>query len=211
MIRYLIWDVDGTLFDTYPAITDAFGLALRDLGATASPDWIATLARQSLGHCTTVLAQECDLDPDELGGRFQVHYAAIPPAAQPPFPGVADVCAYVCSIGGANFLFTHRGQHSLLVLLAAHGMTGYFTDWVTADDGYPKKPDPAGFEALIQRHALRREEVLAIGDRDIDVLAGKAAGVRTCLFGGAATAVTADYSITDYVQLYCLLRKQSSP
>jgi len=211
MIRYLIWDVDGTLLDTYPAITEAYGRALRDFGATASPDWIVTLARQSLGHCTATLAQEFGLDPDELGGRFQVHYAALPPAAQPPFPGVADVCAYVCSIGGANFIFTHRGRKSLLALLAAHDLTGYFTDCVTHDDGYPKKPDPAGFEALIQRHALERAETLAIGDRDIDVLAGQAAGVHTCLFGGAATTVAADYSITDYVQLYCLLRKQSSP
>ena len=28
MIKYLIWDLDGTLFDTYPAFTDAFLAAL---------------------------------------------------------------------------------------------------------------------------------------------------------------------------------------
>jgi len=205
MIHYLIWDVDGTLLDTYPAITDAYSLALHDLGAIASPDWIVTLARQSLSYCTARLAQEFGLDRDELAGRFQAHYAATPPEAQPPFPGVTDVCAYVRSVGGDNFIFTHRGRESLLALLAAHNLTGYFTDWLTHDDGYPKKPDPAGFEALIGRHSLRREETLAIGDRDIDVLAGKAAGVHTCLFGGVVTPITADYSVTDFTQLYHFL------
>lgn len=210
MIRYLIWDVDGTLFDTYPAITSAFGLALRDLGATASPDRIAALARQSLRHCTSVLAEELGVAPDELVGRFRHHYATIRPEEQPPFCGVTEVCAYACSADGANFIFTHRGRDSLLALLAAHGMAGYFTDWLTGDDGYPRKPDPAGIEAIIQTYALKRGEVLAIGDRDIDILAGKAAGVRTCLFGGAVTAVTADYSVTDFTQLHRFLLEETT-
>ncbi len=33
MIRNIIWDADGTLFDTYPAIASAFQAAMADLGA----------------------------------------------------------------------------------------------------------------------------------------------------------------------------------
>jgi phosphoglycolate phosphatase-like HAD superfamily hydrolase len=33
MFRNIIWDVDGTLFDTYPAIARAFQTALNDLGS----------------------------------------------------------------------------------------------------------------------------------------------------------------------------------
>jgi phosphoglycolate phosphatase-like HAD superfamily hydrolase len=56
MIRNIIWDVDGTLFDTYPAIAQAFKAALNDLGADASLDWIEGLARKSLGRCASTLA-----------------------------------------------------------------------------------------------------------------------------------------------------------
>jgi phosphoglycolate phosphatase-like HAD superfamily hydrolase len=38
MFRNIIWDVDGTLFDTYPAIAKAFQVALNDLGKDASLD-----------------------------------------------------------------------------------------------------------------------------------------------------------------------------
>jgi len=205
MIRFLIWDVDGTLLDTYPAFARAFGSALNELGATAPLDWIAALCRQSLNHCAATLARGFQVDVDRITRRFQAHYADIPAQEQPPFAGVIEVCTYVRATGGNNFIVTHRGSRSLARLLAAHRMTNYFADCLTADDNYPRKPNPASFEAMIGRHHLSREEVLAVGDRDIDILAGRAAGVRTCLFGAASSEVAADYSITDFAELHRVL------
>ena len=48
MFRNIIWDVDGTLFDTYPAIAKAFRAALNDAGKDAALDWIEELAKISL-------------------------------------------------------------------------------------------------------------------------------------------------------------------
>jgi phosphoglycolate phosphatase-like HAD superfamily hydrolase len=210
MLRYLIWDVDGTLFDTYPAFVKAFGLALDEIGATAPPGWIDDLCRQSLSHCVSTLAREFEVDPDELARRFRTHYAAIPAQDQPPFPGVMDVCSYVRAIEGENYIVTHRGGLSLAELLAAHHVRDYFADCLNGDGDYPRKPDPASFEAIIDRYYLEREETLAIGDRDIDILAGRAAGVRTCWFGPAQPEVAADYAVTDYAQLGRLLRAENS-
>ena len=78
-------------------------------------------------------------------------------------------------------------------------------DILTRGDGYPRKPDPAIYEAMIERHGFRREETLAIGDRGIDVLAGQAAGVRACLFGSASDQVAADFTIADYAELRRIL------
>ena len=205
MLRYLLWDVDGTLFDTYPAFARAFGLLLDELEVTASLDWITGLCKRSLSHCATTLAHKFDVDVDDVLDGFSRHYAGIPAQDQPPFPGVVDVCAYVRAIGGENFIVTHRGSQSLQRLLVVHRMTDCFADRLTRDDDYPRKPDPASFEEMIHRHGLEREAVLAVGDRDIDVLAGRAAGVRTCLFGAVVPGVEADYSIADYAELYRLL------
>ena len=205
MLRHLIWDVDGTIFDTYPAFARAFGMVLDGLGVTAPSDWISGLCRQSLHLCANTVAREFDADVDGILSGFQAYYATIPAQDQPPFPGVIEVCAYVCATGGRNFIVTHRGRQSLLRLLAAYEMTGYFTDCLTSDDDYPRKPDPASFEEMIRRHHLDREAVLAVGDRAIDVLAGRAAGVRTCLFGTALPGVKADYSITDFAELRRIL------
>lgn len=51
MIKNIIWDLDGTMFDTYPAIVYAIGESLEELGLSVSLTVIDGYARQSLDHC----------------------------------------------------------------------------------------------------------------------------------------------------------------
>lgn len=201
MIRNLIWDVDGTLFDTYPAFARSFAAALDDFGNAAPLDWIESLARKTLGHCASALASEFQLDPEKVMLGFRRHYRAIPPEQQPPFPGVIRLCETIDAMGGLNVIVTHRGRESTDRFLQAHAMTRCFAGAITSDDGHPRKPDPAAYEAAIARHHLAREETLAIGDRDIDILAAQAAGLRACLFGLERGTATPDIAVTDYTNL----------
>lgn len=202
MFRNIIWDVDGTLFDTYPSIARAFKAALKDFGKEASLDWIHELARKSLGECLSTLAGTFALDEKMLGQAFGQRYDAVKPEAQPPFPGVVAVCDYICAIGGKNVIVTHRGREGTAELLAANHMAQYFAGFLARDDGYPKKPHPAAFEAALILHNLRPGETMAVGDREIDVLAGQAAGLFSCLFRGEAEDVRADLSVGSFDELY---------
>jgi phosphoglycolate phosphatase-like HAD superfamily hydrolase len=200
-IRHLIWDLDGTLFDTYPVITKALGAALGELGATVPLERIESLTKKSMSHCASTLAGEFQIDLEDLMQRFEEIYRSAPVGEQPPFPGATEICEYICSLGGTNVIVTHRMRESTMRLLRAHRMLSCFADILAGDDGYPRKPDPAMFEAVIGRHRLECEEILAIGDRDIDVLAGRAAGVRTCLYRAGSSEVKSDYQISNYAEL----------
>jgi phosphoglycolate phosphatase-like HAD superfamily hydrolase len=210
MFRNIIWDVDGTLFDTYPAIAKAFKAALNDLGKTASLDWIEGLAKTSLSHCVATLADQYQLNEEDIDQAFGEHYDCTLPEEQSPFPGVITVCEYICSIGGKNVIVTHRGHKGTNELLAANNMTHYFAGCLARDDGYPKKPHPAAFEAVLKTHSLQREETMTVGDRDIDVLAGQAAGIFTCLFGLKADGAVADLTISSFDELYRYLTSESN-
>ena len=209
MFRHIIWDVDGTLFDTYPAMAQAFKAALNDLGQDAPIDWIEGLVKQSMGHCLSSLATAYQLPEEAIEQGFDKHYYVIKPEEQPPFPGVIAVCRYICSGGGKNVIVTHRGQKGTLELLAAHRMTEYFAGWLTHHDGYPRKPDPAAFEAALQRYDLKREETMTVGDRAIDILAGQAAGLFSCLFGSGADGAAADLTVGSFDELYRYLVSES--
>jgi phosphoglycolate phosphatase-like HAD superfamily hydrolase len=204
--RSVIWDIDGTLFDTCPAIARAFKAALADLGADDSLERIADLARVSLGQCATTLPADHRLDAAVFEDAFSRHYASTTPDEQPPFPGARAVCEHIDRIGGRNVIVTHRGAQGTAELLAASHLTASFSGCVTAADGYPRKPDPAAFNAIIERCGLNRDQTLAIGDREIDVLAGRAAGVAICLFGHADPASEADLVVTDFADLLRLLQ-----
>lgn len=210
MFRNIIWDVDGTLFDTYPAIARAFQTAMNDLGKEVPLDWIEGLARISLSHCVAALADRYRLNEEMIGRAFKKHYDPVQPEEQPPFPGVVTICEYICGMGGKNVIVTHRGQEGTNQLLAAHQMTHYFAGCLARDAGYPRKPHPAAFEAALKMHNLPREATMTIGDRGIDILAGQAAGIFTCLFGLEADGIAADLTISRFEELYCYLTAKNN-
>ena len=210
MFRNIIWDVDGTLFNTYPAITRAFQAALNDFGKKESPVWIEGLAKTSLGHCAATLADKFKLNKEHIDQAFGKHYKHVRPEDQPPFPGVIAICDYINGIGGKNTIITHRGYESTNELLLANQMKHYFAGCITRDDGYPKKPHPAAFESILKLHKLVREETMTIGDRNIDVLAGQTAGIFTCFFGSKVDGLIADMTISSFDELYCYLTLKSN-
>jgi phosphoglycolate phosphatase-like HAD superfamily hydrolase len=212
MIQHLIWDVDGTLFDTYPAIARSFQAAAHDLGATVAYDEVMRLAQVSVDHCATTLSTTYALAADQLEELFDQHYRTITPEDQPPFAGVEAVCDHIRVRGGLNLIVTHRRRAGLDRLLATHRLTDYFADITSHDDAYPRKPDPAAFIALIERHQLPREATLGVGDRDIDILAAQAAGLRAALFGANTGTSTPDFVFTDYtVFLHQLNNNELAP
>jgi HAD superfamily hydrolase (TIGR01509 family) len=182
-VRNILWDVDGTLFDTYPAITYAFSKALNELGLSIALNVIDGLARQSIGHCVDTLSQRFKLDPDLLRQRFANSYRAVDPANQPPYPGVHEVCELIHARSGLNIAVTHRGVDSTKRLLDTHALSVYFDDIFSVEQGYPRKPDPDMVVAALEKHALAPGQTLLIGDHDMDIRAGRAAGVSTCLGG----------------------------
>ncbi len=205
MIRNIVWDVDGTLFDTYPAIARSYQQAVNDMGGDAPLDWILQKARVTMSHCVAALVERCQLDEVELVRKSDVYYDQISPKDQPPFPGVEAICRYICSVGGKNLIVTHRGQRGVDELLEAHKMTDLFSGCITRDDGYPRKPDPAAFLATVKIYQLDRSETINVGDREIDILAGQGAGLFSCLFEPESVETAADLIIRSYDDLLARL------
>jgi phosphoglycolate phosphatase-like HAD superfamily hydrolase len=207
LFRNIIWDVDGTLFDTYPAIGRAILAGLHDLGKDEEFDVISDLAKISLQHCSKMLAEKHHLDFARLEQAVDFHFANMQAVDCPPFAGVREICKYIHSGGGKNVIVTHRGRKGTDELLAVHNLAGYFSGCITRDDGYARKPDPAAFETALFIHQLKREETLTVGDREIDILAGKAARLFCCYYGSKADCPAADLVIKSYDELYGFLKK----
>lgn len=136
-----------------------------------------------------------------------VNYDQVKPDEQPPFPGVISICENISFIGGKNLIVTHRGQEGTNELLVNSHKIQLFAGAVTRNDGYARKPDPVAFNVIIQRHHLRREETITVGDREIDITAGQAAGLISCLFGNGGS--TADFTFQDFTDLQTFILAQN--
>lgn len=201
MIKNILWDLDGTIFDTYPAITYAISKSLNELGHSLALNVIDGLARQSIDHCMETLSQRFKLDPNLLRAQFAKSYREVSPEKQIPFPGVREVCDWIHERGGINVIITHRAVASTQKLLAVHSLTSCFDDILSTEQGYPRKPDSAMVFAALEKHNLLPDETLMVGDRELDIQSGAAAGIHTCLFGGLKTSIPVDITIDSYEQL----------
>ena len=79
------------------------------------------------------------------------------------------------------FVYTHRGA-SCLAILRQTGLLLYFTEVVTALDGFPRKPDPAAILYLMEKYHLSPAASFYVGDRSLDVEAANNAGIGSILF-----------------------------
>ena len=208
MIKNILWKVDGVLFDTYPAVTYAISKSLNEQGLSMALNVIDGLVRQSIDHCVETLCQRFKLDPELLRAQFAESYRMIDPANQSPFPDAREVCEAIHRLHGLNVIVTNRNVQSAQRLLRAHNFSSLIDDIFSVEQGYPRKPDPSMLLAILEKHNLKPGETLLIGDRDIDIQAGQAAGVHTCLFGQAELTISSDMQINAYGQLLEMLNTQ---
>lgn len=207
MLKAILWDFDGTICDTYPAIASAVNTALASFGQSASLERIIELASISLDGCIRTLASDYSLSYQELDAVFARTYQDVQPRDQPPFPDVTMLLRQLADRGICHFIVTHRRRASLTVLLATHELSDYFTHCITADDGFAKKPAPDALVYLLSTYGIAPEHALVIGDRDVDILAGQAAGISTCLFRGNFADIVPTRVLWEYHELADLLEQ----
>ena len=201
MFRAVIWDFDGTICDTYPAIAGAINTALACFGVATSLEYVVALASTSLDYCVHTLATEYRIPYVQLDAVFRQTYQQIHLRDQPPFPGLTDLCTRLVAVGVKQFIVTHRRRESLLRLLSTHKLDSYFTHIIAADDGFPRKPAPDAMTHVLTTYAIDPADALVIGDRDVDILAGQAAGMPTCLFRATFPEITPTRTIWNYAEL----------
>lgn len=180
MIRDIIWDFDGTLFDTYPETVNSFRRALEDIGIHETDENILSYMRVSEG-CAVQHFRELYGLGDAFIDKFNFYKKSIESEMVKPFPFAAELCREFTAAGGRNYIVTHRGG-STLKLLQHYGMLYYFTEVVTKKYGFKRKPDPEGFLYLVEKYKINKSTALVVGDRDYEILGGKAAGIKVCLY-----------------------------
>ena len=177
---------------------------MEDLGFSFTEAELLERFTVSRGAVLAYCAERTGMTAEEVD---RVYRAWVTEHGQPtayPFPGVPDFLARFQAAGGRNFVFTHRSG-SVHDYLAGAGLTAYFTEVTSAGTAFARKPDPAGNLYLMETHGLDPRRTLAVGDRELDILAGKRAGADACLFSAEPGETAADYVITDLSELYALV------
>lgn len=214
-MRNIIWDMGGTLIDTYPQVARTLASCVNDhVDASRSPggsvpDHVTTeavteLTMVSIDHAIQTLATRHQMDVGVLKQAYADLKERWRRQPAPVMPGARAIMAQVHDSGGLNLVATHRDRTSAQSLFTAVDMRA--DDLVCAPDGVDRKPSPAMNLLLLGRHGLRPDEVLCVGDRQIDVDAAHAADCPAALLDPTgALSTDAEYHIESLAQLSGLI------
>ncbi len=191
-----IWDFDGMLFDSYPHITEAFMQAYKKIhNKDIDRDECYNLFKKSFRTAYDYYqpGELCKLMFRAIESQTDLAPIAL------PYPGIPGILKKIHENGGRNFLNTHRDSLSL-TYLEKHGLLEYFTDAVTSEiNTMPSKPAPDTNLYLIKKYNLNPATTVMLGDRDVDIVSGASAGIKTCLFDEFRNSghIVCDYCVYD--------------
>ena len=190
----IVFDLDGTLVDTAPDLTNALNDALIRRGHRPIPQ---ETIRQAVGFGARVMIEEALHragaleDIDAMLADFLVHYEANIAAESRPFPGAVASLDALAASGARLAVCTNKREHLSRKLLAELGLDGYFHGIAGRDTFSVSKPDPGHLTQVIALAGGAPTRAIMVGDSDVDLRTAKDASVPSILvsFGYAPRAL----------------------
>lgn len=182
----LVFDWDGTLMDSAPAIVESIQESCRDLGLPVPPrERAAHVIGLGLKDALVYAVPELPVaDYGKLAERYRHHYLARDPGIE-LFPGVREMLVGLKQRGYLLAVATGKSRVGLDRVLDATQLRQYFDSSRCADETH-SKPHPAMLQELMEELLIAPEATLMIGDTAHDLQMALSAGVPALAVGYGA-------------------------
>ena len=183
----VIFDLDGTLVDTAPDITDALNYTLQTLSLPAVPE---PSVRQMVGRGARLLIERgvaaagATLEEDALDAAFATfldYYGEHVADRSRPFPHVIEVLDRLATDGIGMGIATNKPQGLSDAVLAELGLDHYFGAVLGADALENNKPHGDHIRETVLRMGRDPSSAVMVGDSETDSLAARNTGVPVVL------------------------------
>ena len=185
-MRYslLLFDFDGTLADTSPAIKACHVETARTFGVEPVDEkTVEAFLHLPLGK--SLPGMYPDLPENEIQtwvAMYRKLYAPLGLELTRPFPGIREVLDQAKDGGAAMAVTSNKGEEALRASLASTGLEDYFTLIVGDTGDKPLKPDPLMYFAyVLPKHPhITLDQVLVVGDTETDLAFAENVGCSSC-------------------------------
>ena len=176
-----IWDLDGTLLDSYEAILsgieETFGQFSIPYDKEKVRDFILKYSVQDL---LEQVAEERNLDAKALN-QVRAQSLAEKNAQVVLMPGAREVLVWADEAGILQFVYTHKGDNAYTILRDL-GLESHFTEILTNQSGFARKPNPEAATYLLDKYELNPRTTYYMGDRILDVEFAQNSGIQSINF-----------------------------
>ncbi len=189
MLKAVLFDMDGVLFDSMPGHAYAWAQVMTEYGLPMTQTEVfENEGRTGIGTISIFTRRYWGREATEEEARklYELktevfnEYMASRGGEAPEMPGAADVLNKVRAYGLKRVLVTGSAQQSLLTRLERH-YPGHFTPelMVTGDDVRYGKPNPEPYLMGLRKAKVSADEAIVVENAPLGVRAAVAAGIPT--------------------------------
>lgn len=180
MVKLIIFDLDGTLVNAYPAIIKSFNYTMRKMDY---PKQDALIIRRAVGWGDENLLRPF-VKPQDLYCAVRIyrrrHKVDLLKGSR-LFPKVRQLLAYIKNKGYKLAIASNRPTKFSWILIRHLGLDKYFDYVLCADKLKHIKPHPEILNRIMRKFKVKAAQTLYVGDMVIDAQAGKRARVKTVI------------------------------
>lgn len=191
----VMFDLDGTLIDTFLELADAVNdtlaeLGLRPVDPAQVRDWIGNGTRELLACAladVTGRAREVLRGSQQLAraaSLFEPQYERRCGTRSQLYAHATQVMRQLRTRGVRLAVVTNKDRRFTLPLLAHHALAPLLDQVVCGDDVERKKPAPDGIRQCLAHCSATSVRALFVGDSAIDVASARNAGVTVWAVAG---------------------------
>jgi phosphoglycolate phosphatase len=175
--RVVVFDLDGTLFDSAPGIVAGFAHALRSVGF---PPPSEAVLRSDLGPPVDLLFRSLGVPPSDLASAvraYREYYLRTGLSNSRPYAGTREVLQRLRAAGITLATATAKRTDVARAIVQHHGWTDLFAVVNGVDDQHQTKTATLS-RTLELLGGPRADRVLMVGDRHSDITAAQSCGVH---------------------------------
>ncbi len=180
-IKLLIFDLDGTLVDSIPDLTDSINYALTKLNY---PELSQKQVKKMVGSGLKKLLQLAigngkDVTLKKAHSYFIEYYTQNLVNKTTYYKDVPEMLTYFSDKKKA--IYSNKPDKLTVEIIQKLQLENHFTKIMGAQPNkYKLKPSPEGIHIILKELNIAPQEAIMIGDSTHDIEAGKAAGIYTC-------------------------------
>ncbi|MDO5859188.1 HAD family hydrolase [Methanobrevibacter sp.] len=180
MKKLLIFDFDGTLFDTVDDVVICFNKALtiHEFPALTHDEYIERLGG-NIDEIVSLILKEKNTPEniDLIKNTYQKLYNSSQKTHSLPFPKIHETLKELQDNGMLVAINSNRTTDSIKNFVNRYLGDIDFLDIEGHNPDYPSKPSPVGVNNLIRKANVARDEAIYIGDSETDIKTAKNAGI----------------------------------
>ncbi len=174
--KYIIFDVDGTLFSSIPTIIASFRQTFDRLNEPFPGDEaIKNLIGSGLDHILGQFFEGKNLE--KALSTYREIYLKAQNAGIDLVPGTKKMLEKLHQNNKKIGAFTMKSRRNTIPLFKSASIDNYFEEIVGSEDVFNYKPDPEGLIKVLEYFQAKPEEAYYIGDSLYDAYSAKGANV----------------------------------